>query len=335
MSNTYEYILSVVIVNWNTSEDLETCLTSLRIDSDILNIEILVVDNASEDNSAQMVQSKFPNISLVINKVNLGFAAAVNQGIKKAKGKYILILNSDVVSSYDSLRVLINTLESQKDVGAVAPRLVNLDGSFQQGYYRKLPTLTQIFLFYTLLSKFTFKSTYLVAKYLEVYFDENNIQSEVDLIPGGCIMIRREVLQTVGLMDESFFLFFEDVDWCYRIRKGGWRLICLNGVSMIHKGGSSFLRLDNAIFYGRFLLSLNKFVDKHYPLFSRCLTKCITICDSFIILIVRKLQLIIKPQTIHGNSGKSYRKHKYYLKIFFDYYFRQGFSKLVNFIFTC
>ncbi len=333
MSNTYEYVLSVVIVNWNTSEDLKTCLTSLTDRSGILNFEIIVVDNASEDDSVQMVQSKFPEVSIIINKVNLGFAAAVNQGINKAFGRYILILNADIIANFDSLKVLINTLESRKDVGAVAPQLINLDGSLQRGYYRKLPTLMQILLFYTSLSKFTFKKPYLVKKYLEVYFEENATQFEVEQIPGGCIMIRREVLQTVGLMDESFFLFFEDVDWCYRIRKSGWKLLCMNGVSMIHKGGSSFLKLDNSIFYGRFLLSLNQFVDKHYSLMSRFLTKLITICDSFFILIGRKLQMVLKPQTMYGNSGKSYRKHKYYLKIFIDNYFPAVLSKLVKFIF--
>ncbi|MDI6803206.1 MAG: glycosyltransferase family 2 protein [Bacteroidota bacterium] len=332
MSNPYEYVLSVVIVNWNTCEDLETCLTSLTDRSGFLNLEIIVVDNASEDDSVQMVRSKFPNAILIANQVNLGFAAAVNQGINNARGKYLLILNADIVSNFESIQVLINTLEFRKDVGAVAPRLINLDGSLQRGYYRKLPTLMQILLFYTSLSKFTFKHPYLVKKYLEVYFEENATQFEVEQSPGGCIMIRREVLETVGLMDESFFLFFEDVDWCYRIRKGGWRLLCYNAVSMIHKGGSSFMRLDNSVFYGRFLLSLNQFVDKHYTLWTRLITKLITICDSFIILIIRKFQIIIKPKIIYGNPGKSYQKHKYYINIFIDYYFPPVLSKFVKFI---
>lgn len=332
MSKPYEYILSVVIVNWNTSEDLEVCITSFLEPLDDPKTEIIVVDNASEDGSVSMVRSKFPSVNLIENSCNLGFAAAVNQGINRAAGKYILILNSDIVSNYDSLQALINTLESRNDVGAVAPRLVNSDGSMQQGYYRKLPTLMQILLFYTFLSKFTSKNSYLVGKYLEVFFEENAIQSEVEQIPGGCIMIRREVLQTVGLMDESFFLFFEDVDWCYRIRKYGWRLLSIRNVSMVHKGGSSFLNLDNSWMYARFLLSLNQFVDKQYTLLSRILTKLITICDSIIILIVRKLQIMIKPQTVVGNSGKSYKKHKYYLKEFSDYYFPPVFSKFFKYI---
>lgn len=330
MSNSYEYILSVVIVNWNTREDLATCLNSLTDKSANLNFEIIVVDNASVDNSVQMVQSRFPDVFILENEVNLGFAAAVNRGINYARGKYVLILNADIVSNFNALKIMINTLETRKDVGAVAPRLINLDGSLQRGYFRKLPTLMQILLFYTSLSKFTFKYPYLVRKYLEVFFEENAIQFEVEQIPGGCMMIRREVLDTVGLMDESFFLFFEDVDWCFRISKGGWRLLCLNTGSMIHKGGSSFVRLGNSVFYGRFLLSLNQYVDKQYSLWIRLLTKLITICDTLLILIFRKLQIIIKPRAIDGNPGKSYQKHKYYLRIFIDFYFRPVFSKLIK-----
>ncbi|MBI4811473.1 MAG: glycosyltransferase family 2 protein [Ignavibacteriales bacterium] len=325
--DNFKIDLSVIVVNWNTAEDLDNCLASFIALSDELTLEIIVVDNASEDQSVSMMRSEYPAVNLIVNQKNIGFAAGVNQGIRSSKGKFLLILNPDIVASKNILRSLIEIFEKYPNAGALAPRLINNDGTTQSGYFRKYPSILQILFFYTMFAKFTEKSKFLFRKYMEDSVSGQNSVIEVPQIPGGCIMIRREVLNTAGYMDESYFLFFEDVDWCYRLREHGWRLLMANTVSMTHLGGRSILKKDKEWIYGRFMLSLNQFIDKHSPIWFRIVAKMITFCNSFSIMLVRMLQNLMSSADKESKRQQSYLRHSYFLRMFYDHYIRRSDSK--------
>jgi hypothetical protein len=333
MINSFWFDVSVIIINWNTSEDLEVCIASFLEISDDLKTEIIVVDNASEDRSVSMVQSKFPQVNLIANSNNLGFAAAVNQGIYKSKGTFLLILNSDIIAKNGVLKTLIEILKSLPDVGAVAPHLVNLDGTTQTGYFRKYPSIFQIIFYYTFLSKYTERNPKLLKKFMEDIPDKQYSEIEVPQIPGGCMLVSRDVINKVGLMDENYFLFFEDVDWCYRMRMNNYRLLKINTVSMVHLGGRSFLKGDNYWIHGRFLLSLNIFVDKFYSRWFRIVTKIITFSDSIIVLFFRKLQRFLKKGPSTQSWQHSYSRHRHFVQIFTDHYFPTFLAKFILKIF--
>jgi len=328
-SRTCPFDVSLVIVNWNTRTELESCLRSFATTSKSVAVEIIVVDNASVDGSPAMVRSEFPDVHLIANSDNKGFAGGVNQGIRAALGKYIFVLNSDIVSQEGTLLKLIAAMDASPEVGAIAPRLINSDGSLQKDFFRKLPTLLQVLLFYTALSNVAKSQPRLVRKYFEETTDELVPEYDVQQIPGGCIMVRREVIDRVGMMDEQFVLFFEDVDWCYRIREGGWKLRIINTVSMIHLGGRSFIGRDRTWMLGRFMLSLNQYVDKHGSLWFRISTKVLTFGNSFIIFLIRVIQkTILKGIQQKQSFQESYRSHSYLLKLFLEYYTGMTFSKI-------
>jgi GT2 family glycosyltransferase len=332
-SKSYQHDVSVIIINWNTCDDLEVCISSLLETSENLTTEITVVDNASEDSSVLMVRSKFPTVNLIQNSSNLGFAAAVNQGIQKSKGTFLLILNSDIIAERGVLKTLVETLKLNPNVGAVAPRLLNIDRTVQTGYFRKYPSLFQILFYYTFLSRFTERNPKLFQRYMEDVPDMQNSNLEVPQIPGGCMMVSREVVKKVGLMDENYFLFFEDVDWCYRMRMNNYRLLKINTVSMVHLGGRSFIKGDNYWLHGRFMLSLNLFVDKHYSRWFRILTKMITLGDSIIVLTLRRIQLFSKRAHSNQSWQHSYSRHRYFVYLFADQYFPTFLGKFISKVF--
>lgn len=322
MAGNSEFDLSVIIVNWNTQEDTDNCLASFFSISGKLKIEMIVVDNGSDDQSALMVKQKYPQVKLIENRQNIGFAAAVNQGLSLSRGTYLLVLNPDITTPQHTVSKLIDTFEMHPDAGAIAPRLINKDGSYQVGYFRKYPSMMQILLFYTSLSKFTSGNDKLFKKYMEDIPTGECDHISVPQIPGGCMMIRRKILEDVGFMDEKFFLFFEDVDWCYRIKKKGWTLLMVNSVFMNHLGGRSILKRKNEWIYGRFLLSLNQFIDKHYKLRYKIVTKIITVGNSIFVLIVKS---ILKYSGLFRNRSKlqeSISSNRLFLKMFFEHYMK-------------
>jgi len=326
MAPPIQFDVSAIIVNWNTCAELESCLRSFPRASrrGDLRLEYIVVDNASADGSTTMVNSKFPDVRLIENKSNLGFAAGFNQGVREAQGRYLLILNPDILVREGALAVLFEALESNPEAGAVAPRLLNADGTMQKGYFRRYPSAMQVLLFYTFLAKYANRSQSLLSRYLEDSQESGRLISDVQQIPGGCMMLRREVIDTVGLMDESFLLFFEDVDYCYRMRKHGWKLQVVNTVSMVHLGGRSFRRLDPYWVFQRMTISLNAFVAKHGSLPLKIATFCATFGNSFFIFLFRAGQRIFNLRAGGSSASLSFNCHKHivgklpgiYLKIF-------------------
>ncbi len=204
--------LSVIIVNWNTRDHLISCLVSLHETMSQGDTQVIVVDNASVDGSTQKVRERFPGDRLVSNGTNRGFAGGVNDGLKLARGEYILILNPDIVLRKGVVDGLITYLEGHPDVGGIMPLLRNEDGSVQKGYVRKIPTLMQVVLFATVLQPWASRRQRLVQRYLEAPLASSDAVV-VEQIPGAFLLTTRRVIDRVGQFDERFRLFFEDVEW--------------------------------------------------------------------------------------------------------------------------
>ncbi len=305
--------LSLIIINWNTKEYLSQCLQSFFETKDDITFEVIVIDNASSDLSVEMVRTQYPQVTVIANAENTGFAAGVNQGIVHSCGKYILILNPDIVFKPHTLTALIDCMEINKTIGALMPKLVNLDGTAQYGYVRRKPTFIQVLLFYTLLAPLAMKNKYLVKKYLESELTGKGME-DVEQIPGAFTLLRREVVETVGGMDASFKLFFEDVDWSYRIRLAHWKLVMLHNLEAIHIGGRSFVSPRNEWIFVRFNLSLIHFVEKHLHWSTAAAVKMILFINSCVVLVARVAILSVSFGQSREIKKYSYRRHAMFLQ---------------------
>lgn len=222
-----EMELSIIIVSYNTKRLLQKCLDSLGAEKKSKDREIIVIDNASMDGSWQMVQEKFPLVKLVKNTENMGFAKAVNKGISLAEGKSILLLNSDTEASENTLADL---LEFEKKVrpAIIGLRMLNADGSIQPSVFR-LPTARGAFSEYWLGKKGSFSK----------YWPVGEESREVEAVSGGAMLISRAVLDKIGYFDERYFMYFEDMDFCRRARKAGFKIYYLPSAKVIHVHGAS------------------------------------------------------------------------------------------------
>jgi hypothetical protein len=252
--------LSIIIVSYNVGGYLRQCLQSIFQSDEINTYEVIVIDNYSFDDSYQIVKDEFPQVKVNHNLENVGFAKAVNQGIKIAKGKYVCILNPDTLLSHDSLSTLLTYYDTHPEIGCLGPKIVNPDGSLQLACKRSIPGLQSAFYKLTGLSKL-FPKNSRFGKYNLTYLDENEIH-EVEAVSGSCMMIRREILDKVGYFDESFFMYGEDLDLSYRISKLGYKIVYNPNTTIIHYKGES---VKNApmdmvtIFYS----ALRNFYKKH------------------------------------------------------------------------
>jgi len=213
--------VSVIIVSYNSRSALEPCLESLKTSTVFQYTEVIVVDNASSDGTPQMIRDRFPWVNLHAGTENVGFSRGVNAGIQAAKGKYFLILNPDTVLREDTIESLGKFMEQTPDAGIVGPKLVFHDGNLQYSC-RKFYNWRVLLFRRTFLGKI-FKKSKAVSDHLMLDYDHKTTR-DVDWILGACMFVRREAVETVGLMDERFFLYFEDVDWCYRMKQKGWKV---------------------------------------------------------------------------------------------------------------
>ena len=213
--------VSVIIVSYNSRSVLGPCLDSLKKQIIFDRTEVIVVDNASPDDTAQMVRDRYPWVNLIAGTDNVGYSRGVNLGIRAASGRYFLILNPDTVVREDSIDRLLAFAEETPDAGVIAPKLVFHDGNLQYSC-RRFYSWKVLVLRRTVLGKI-FKNSRAVNDHLMLDFDHESTR-QVDWVIGACMMVRREAVESVGLMDERFFLYFEDVDWCYRMQQKGWRV---------------------------------------------------------------------------------------------------------------
>jgi N-acetylglucosaminyl-diphospho-decaprenol L-rhamnosyltransferase len=226
--------LSVVVLNWNVRDLLGRCLASLRADRYAL--EIIVVDNASHDDSVAMVREKYPQVTLIANVENRGFTGGNNQGIEVSHGRYVMVLNPDTEVLGDAIDRVVDYLDRQLDVGALGPQLLNPDRSVQSSR-RRFPTLTTAFFESTWLQGLAPRG--LLAHY---YMDDvaPDHTHEVDWLNGACTVFRREALDRVGVYDaQNFFMYSEELDLCRRVKEAGWKIVYLPGAQVVHYVGKS------------------------------------------------------------------------------------------------
>ena len=236
--------LSIVIVNWNAGDYLRKCLESIYVNSEALALEILVVDNGSSDGSVEMLRERFPNVALIENKDNPGFGAANNQALKGCASDFVLILNPDTEVSAGALAAMVNFLRQNAKVGAVGAKLLNANKTIQLTCARNFPTILSEFFWLTTLVR-RFPENRIIGGYLMSYWDHND-KREVDCLSGACIMARLEVLRKLDYFDEDYFIYGEDVDLCYRIKKAGWQIWYLPEAEITHYGGGSSRNIAEA-----------------------------------------------------------------------------------------
>ena len=251
--------LSIAIPSWNTRDLLDQCLESVRRSSVGLDCETIVVDNASDDGSADMVAAKYPDVKLVRNKLNLGFAAACNLAFKHSTGRYFLLLNSDTIVLDDALRGMVDFMSGHPDAGAAGCRLLNKDGSLQRSCSR-FPGLFTELCDALYLSKL-FPKSRIFGCYSMSYWNFDKVR-EVDFAGGSCLILRREAIKEVGLLDENFFMYVEEADLCYRLWQHGWAVYYYPEAQVIHLGGESSRRYGSDILLYLYI-SRNKFIRKH------------------------------------------------------------------------
>jgi GT2 family glycosyltransferase len=238
--------LSIIIVNYNGEEILEDCIRSIYESSKSNNYEIIVVDNASVDNSRERICSKYSDIYWIQNSENRGFAAGNNQGIRQASGEYIMLLNNDTIVLNGALEKLVEYLDNHSEAGAVGPRILNTDHTLQSSCRRGLPNAVNSFGYFTKLYK-VFPKSKSLGSYTMSYISDK-IDHEVEVLSGAAMVVRKSVVDKIGGLDEGFFMHFEDVDWCYNIGKCGYKLYYIHSSEIIHlKGQSSKLRSRNVI----------------------------------------------------------------------------------------
>lgn len=227
--------LTIIIVNYNSMAYLKKCLNSIINSQYKVNVEIFVSDNNSKDGSIDMVKNEFPQVFLVENKNNLGYSGAANRAIRQSSGRYILILNNDIEVLDNPLDLMVERINRDSDIGLLGCMLLNSDKTLQQsfGYFKYgfISEAIQKFIFNRYRNENSLMGRYLVKTHKKF--------REVDWIRGACIMARRKAMEDVGLMDENYFMYFEEVDLCKRIWRKGWRICYFPDAKMIHHGGIS------------------------------------------------------------------------------------------------
>jgi len=253
--------LSIIIVNYNVKEFVLNLLGSISKASSNLSSEIFVVDNASDDGSVEAVKEKYPSVTLIDNKKNIGFGAANNQALEKANGKYFLLINPDTIVREDTFSKMISFFEKNLNCGIAGCKVLNPDGSLQLACRRGFPGPWTSFTKVMGLSRI-FPKSKLFARYNLTYLDENQTY-EVDAISGAFMMLRKEVYQKIGGFDPQFFMYGEDLDLCYRTQKAGYKVYYVHDTEIIHYKGESTKRSsidETKVFYD----AMHLFVKKHF-----------------------------------------------------------------------
>jgi N-acetylglucosaminyl-diphospho-decaprenol L-rhamnosyltransferase len=219
--------LSIIIVSWNTSKLLSQCLESIYRSELRSTFEIIVVDNGSTDDSISILNTNFPDVNVILNDRNLGFAKANNQGLAMAKGRYILLLNSDTIVLPGAFDEMIRVADLNPQTGVIGPKLLNMDGTLQKSW-----------------SSFPSFLSELVGKNFRIRHPIVTIPNtyDVDWIMGACMLVRAATIQDVGKMDEDYFFYSEETDWCFRIKRKNWKIWYLTSAKIYHLGGGSTKR---------------------------------------------------------------------------------------------
>jgi len=252
---------SIIIVNYNTRQLTLDCLDSVYASNTSYSYEIIVVDNASRDDSVQAIREAYPQVHLIANKDNTGFAVANNQGMKVAKGRYIMLLNSDTVVQSDTLQIMVGFMDRYPEMGASGCKVILPDGSLDKACKRGFPTPSASFYYAFGISRL-FPDRPKFNQYQLGHLSPDD-EYPVDCLVGAFMLVRRETIEQVGGLDETFFMYGEDIDWCYRIKEAGWGIFYYPRTYIVHYKGGSARRKPLKITY-EFHRAMWVFHRKHY-----------------------------------------------------------------------
>jgi GT2 family glycosyltransferase len=262
--------LSVILVNWKTRDITRDALVSIYKETKDIDFEVILVDNDSQDGSVEMIKSEFPQVVLIENSDNKGFGKANNQGLKIAKGDYLMFLNTDVVVLDGALNTLVSYLDQNPDVMMVGPRLLNRDMTFQHACRRNLPNPASSFFHLFGLTK-VFKKSKVINDYKR-YATDPEVTAPTEALSGAAMMFRRQVYAEIGGFDEIFFMYGEDLDFSKRVFDKRWKTVYVSNAKIIHFGGQSSgkRRVKSLVnFYESMWLYYKKHFYSHYnPFFN-------------------------------------------------------------------
>jgi len=257
--------LSICIVSYKGKNLLFQCLASIYRNTREVTFEVIIVDNNSQDGTIEMVRQTFPTVRLIANQENVGFGKAINQALAVSKGRYALWLNPDTIVLPNALDILVKFMDIRPDVGIVGPKVLNRDGTLQRQCRRGFPTPWRMFCYFSGLSEL-FPKSKLFAEYLMTYLNDE-IAHEVDAVSGSCLLVRREVMDQIGLADEDYFMYGDDLDYCFRTKQAGWKIYYIPEAQIIHYGGSAAKRKPyKAIyeFHRAMWIYYKKYLAQHY-----------------------------------------------------------------------
>jgi len=259
MYEKYKTELTIILVSFNVKDLLSRCINSI-VENNIKSTEIIVVENNSSDNTISMIKNRFPDVTLIKNSENRGFAAACNQGIQISKGKYVLLLNPDTVIRSNTLKKCYEYMENNPDAGILGCKILNPDSTIAHSI-RDFPNFLNV-LFESLFLTKLFKKSRIFGKYHGTCYDYSEIR-EVNVLLGAFLFIRRKLIEEIGLLDERFFIYSEETDFCLRAKKNGWKNIFYPyaEIEHIHGGSTQKVRVKSFMYLHS---SLNKFFRKHY-----------------------------------------------------------------------
>lgn len=253
--------LSIIILNYKTRELTLACLESVFSSATYYNYEVILIDNASNDDIIPKVNEQYPQVVCIANTDNVGFSIANNQGISIAQGRYVLLLNSDTIVQTDTLDVMLHFMDENPTVGASGCKIVLPDGSLDKACKRGFPTPSASFYYAFGFSKL-FPKIPRFNQYQLGYLSPDDAYP-IDSLVGAFMLIRREVIEQVGMLDEEFFMYGEDIDWCYRIKEAGWVNYYYPRTQIVHLKGASSRRKPFKIIY-EFHRAMILFHNKHY-----------------------------------------------------------------------
>ncbi len=267
-----DFKLSIIIVSYNTKNILKNCLDSIFNKIKEINFEVWVVDNASTDGSVGMIKKEFPKVNIIENKKNVGFAGANNQTIKKANGQYIFLLNPDTIILDENIKEIIKFMDDHQQAGACGPLVLNKNGTMQKQCKRGFPDFWNSFTYYSGLWKL-FPNNKWWKKTFGGYFlldKPDDKICEVDCLSGAAMIFRKEIFNKVGLLSEDYFMYWEDIDICYRIKQEGYKIYFVPLSKVMHIGGAGGTKIQpyknikyfyrgGYIFYKKFIAEKHNF----------------------------------------------------------------------------
>ncbi|MBU0952213.1 MAG: glycosyltransferase family 2 protein [Elusimicrobia bacterium] len=300
--------ISINIVNYNNIQFLQNCIKSIYENTKKINFSILIIDNFSSDNSIELIEKTFPTIKIIRNNKNIGFAKAQNTGFDKVDSRYILILNPDTLILDNSIEKMVLFLDRNPEAGIVGPIILNPDKSNQCTgitYPNNVNLLSE-----TLFLDRFFPNNRIFGKHKKT-FEPYRDTKQVDYLQGSCLMIRKKVIEEIGIFDEDFFMYFEETDFCYRAKRKGWSITRLGDCSIIHFGGGETGYYDEFRLL-QYTRSLILFYKKHYSITAVLALKVILSLRN----ITRLILWLLIGLTLRNRRKESKSRLKGYFKSF-------------------